>query len=567
MRQISQAVGGRPNLWKFDEQLLYCRHTYWFDWIFIVFVKAKTALEPVDATPVKNMFLSIITDYDLVSGVCELVDNAIDHWTVKGRIEGFRIDVELNSDRQMIKISDNAGGVFQDDIKLLVAPGMTREPSIHELIGVFGVGGKRAAIALGEHVEIRTRCESDKTIQIEITEDWLNDESWDFIPYEIPPIRPNTTEVEISKIRQGFSSDDVSSFFEILGATYGEFINAGCEIFLNNVPVAPVGFEAWAYPPDFSPRETKFEISPTTSGTVQVVVRAGLIRDRDPISENYGVYFYCNGRLIVRDLKTREVGYVSGEAGVPHPDASLSRVVVKLNGAPELMPWNSSKNAINYSHPAFLALRARIIDFCSYYSTLSRRFKDKRESEVYPFETGKFEIIDPAEATSLKKRVMPRPPKARSKTRFEIINDVNSDLMRKKPWTIGLVEAFGAIDVVSKQRLATKNRVALILLDSNLEIGLKEFIVERKDLYKPFEYSDRKLAGIFANRTEVIKEVKPYLLIDDDDIKKINFYYVLRNKLIHERATVSIPDEQVDDYRQVVERVLSKAFDLKFPES
>jgi hypothetical protein len=34
-----------------------------------------------------------------------------------------------------------------------------------------------------------------------------------------------------------------------------------------------------------------------------------------------------------------------------------------------------------------------------------------------------------------------------------------------------------------------------------------------------------------------------------------------------ERATVGIPDEQVDDYRQVVERVLSKAFGLKFPES
>lgn len=531
-----------------------------------MFVKAKTALEPVNATPVKNMFLSIITDYDLISGVCELVDNAIDHWTVKGRFKGFRIDVELNSDRQMIKISDNAGGVLQEDIKLLVAPGMTREPSHHELIGVFGVGGKRAAIALGEHVEIRTRRESDRTIQIEITEDWLNDESWGIVPYEIPPIQPNTTVVEISKIRQGFDPEDVSSFLEVLGATYGEFINAGCEIWLNKIPVASVGFESWAYPPDFRPSETKFEISPTSDRSIQVVLRAGLIRDRDPITENYGIYFYCNGRLIVRDLKTREVGYVSGEAGVPHPDASLSRVVVKLNGAPELMPWNSSKNAINYSHPAFLALRARIIDFCSYYSTVSRRLKDKRENEVYPFEVGEFEVVAPAEATSPKKRVMPRPPKARSKTRFEIINEANSDVMRKKPWTIGLVEAFGSIDAVMKQRLATKSRAALILLDSNLEIGLKEFIVERKDLYKPFEYNDRKLAGILANRTMVIKEVQPHLMIDDDDLKKINFYYVLRNKLIHERATVSIPDEQVDDYRQVVERVLSKAFGLKFPE-
>ena len=533
----------------------------------LIFVTAKTPLEPIDATPVKNMFMSIITDYDLMTGVCELVDNAIDHWTIRGRGPEFQIHLNLDADRQVIEVKDNAGGVLQDDIKLLVSPGMSSEHTHHELIGVFGVGGKRAAIALGQHVEIRTRHEDQRSIQIEITEDWLNDESWDFLPYEIPPIDPNTTIVEISKIRQSFTHDDVAKFLEHLAVTYCEFIKAGCEIFLNNVPVAAAGFEEWAYPPEFGPREARFEISPTAEGSIKVILRAGLIRDRDPIEDNYGVYFYCNDRLIVRELKTREVGYVSGEAGVPHPDASLGRVTVRLKGKPDLMPWTSSKSAINYSHPAFLALRERIIDLASYYSSVSRRFKSERDREeaVYPYEEGDFEVIEPTEALSTKKRIMPKPPRVRSKSRFEKALAANQTMMAEKPWTIGLVESFGALDAVLKQRLQTRNRAALILLDSTLEIGLKEFIVERTDLFLQRNYSDAKLADILSKRTLVMREVDPHLSIGQTDLKKINFYYALRNKLIHERATSLILDHQVADYRGVVERVLIKAFDLQFP--
>lgn len=35
-------------------------------------------------------------------------------------------------------------------------------------------------------------------------------------------------------------------------------------------------------------------------------------------------------------------------------------------------------------------------------------------------------------------------------------------------------------DLIGRQKFETKNRTALILLDSNFEIALKEFIVNRK---------------------------------------------------------------------------------------
>jgi hypothetical protein len=48
------------------------------------------------------------------------------------------------------------------------------------------------------------------------------------------------------------------------------------------------------------------------------------------------VYFYCNNRLIAKEIKTRDVGYfVSAEAGVPHPNISLCRELVRLERAGE----------------------------------------------------------------------------------------------------------------------------------------------------------------------------------------------------------------------------------------
>jgi len=46
--------------------------------------------------------------------------------------------------------------------------------------------------------------------------------------------------------------------------------------------------------------------------------------------------------------------------------------------------------------------------------------------------------------------------------------------------------------------------------------------------------------------------------------KKIEFYYRLRCKLIHERVTVGVDDPQIEDFREVVEYVPNKLFKLKF---
>lgn len=455
----------------------------------------KRQVAVIDGTPKKRLFLSIISDYDLRIGLCELIDNALDLWISNGRQpSSIDIRITLDATRQLISVSDDAGGIEEAQLEFLIAPGASRNEPEQELIGIFGVGGKRAGVALGEHVEIRTRAKGGKSFQLDITNEWLASEDWDLEAYEIADLPVGTTTVDISKLRQSFDDEEVDRIRQHLAETYSWFIQAGCNLFLNKKPVKPKEFDAWAYPPEFPPSTVSFPIEPTEDRVVQATITAGLIRDRDPEAENYGVYFFCNNRLIVKELRTRDVGYfVTSEAGVPHPDASLCRVIVELHGPADSMPWNSSKSGINFSHPTFLHLRSHLIGMVSYYSSLSRRLKRDWDAQVFPYDEGEMRVVDAAEALTRRRIVLPKLPRTRRLPRIEEIRALNKAALKNMPWTIGLIEAIGLVEVISKQKLDTKNRAALILLDSNFEISLKEFIVNRSTCFRPNTTQTRKL--------------------------------------------------------------------------
>ncbi|MDQ6670012.1 MAG: ATP-binding protein, partial [Chloroflexota bacterium] len=427
-------------------------------------ISRKTEIGPLDGTPEKRMFWSIISDYDLITGVSELVDNAIDLWMQRSCTEALTIDITLDSEQQFISVTDNAGGVKRDDLRLLIAPGGSTNDRDSEVIGIFGVGGKRASIALGEHVEVKTRTAQSSTYQLDITKDWLAVEDWEIPFYQIPDIEPGTTIVAISQLRKPLRDPDIASLVEHLSSTYGWFIREGCVIKVNTVDVVASSFNQWAYPEGYSPRRLEFKI-PIDGDTVRVEVTAGLVTDRDAERDNYGVYIYCNHRLIVKELRTRDVGYfVSGEAGVPHPDASLCRAIVDLQGPAKLMPWNSSKNGISPGHIVFQKLRPQLIALVAHFSTLSRRLKNSWD-EVESRDAGTIEPVLPEEVTPNGKLRLPPLPRV-AKPRVERIKAQNSRVVKDRPWTVGLIEALAAVDVITRQRFDTKNRIALILLDS-----------------------------------------------------------------------------------------------------
>src|SRR5216684_111563 len=518
-------------------------------------VTRKTEVSPIDGTPVKRMFLSIISDYDLQTGLCELVDNALDLWMVGGRKKRLAITIKLDVERQLISVYDNAGGIKQDELHLLVAPGGSRNDPNAELIGIFGVGGKRASIALGERVEIKTRYHKEQTFELDITREWLESPDWELARYEIPDISQGTTQVEISHLRKPFSQQNIDELLTHFGETYAWFIERDCAIEVNGTAVGPLTFNHWAFPEGFPPHSAVFDADLGTEGAIAVDITAGLIWDRNAEQENYGVYVYCNHRLIIRALKTRDVGYfVTTEAGVPHSDASLCRAIVQLQGPAKLMPWNSSKSGINIGHPAFQQLRPALIRLVSHFSSLSRRLRHDWDKTVFPFRDGVVERIDSDDIKAGKRLNLPPLPRV-NKAQADQLKTRNKKEIKDKPWTLGIVEAMAALKIITRQRLETKNRIALILLDSNLEIALKEYVVHQKTLFPPHQFTDAKIQQLFQKRNDVIDAVVQKTPIPTILLDKARHYYGLRNKLIHERATVDITNTDVENYQSTVEEI------------
>lgn len=525
-------------------------------------VTRKTEISPLDGTPVKRMFWSLISDYDLKTGLCELIDNAIDMWVLSQRRRPLHVAISLDHSQQVISVFDDAGGVKRDELRLLITPGGSRNDPNDSIIGIFGVGGKRASVALGEHVEIRSRFGTGHSYEIDITKAWQETDDWEIPAYEIPDIAPRTTSVEISRLRESLSEEDGQRIRNHLGETYARFIGAGCSLTVDDMAVAAQFFDTWAYPKGHSPQELAFDVA-LGGERVHVVIAAGLITDRDPERENYGVYVYCNDRLIVKELRTRDVGYfVTAEAGVPHSDASLCRAIVQITGPAKLMPWNSSKSGINPGHPVFQHLRPALIQVVSHFSSLSRRLRHQWDSLVFPYREGSVERLNPTEIKPGRRLSLPALPRVK-RSHVEHLKERNKKVLRDSPWTLGLVEGIAAVDVIQRQRLQTRNRIALILLDSNFEIALKEFIVHRIDLFPPQIYNDAKIHQLFRKRQDVIAEVTQKISIPARILTRAGHYYLSRNKLVHERATVDVTEEDVENYRSTLQELLKILFGLK----
>jgi hypothetical protein len=227
------------------------------------------------------------------------------------------------------------------------------------------------------------------------------------------------------------------------------------------------------------------------------------------------------------------------------------------------MPWNSSKTAINFGHAAFAQVRPTLIQLISHFSSLSRRLRDDWNTKVLQHTSGEVLRIPASEAAPGKKLILPPLPRVQ-KPHAEQLKSKNKQQIEEKPWTLGLIEAIAAVDVIGRQRLTTGNRIAMILLDSNFEIALKEFIVHRIDLFDPMFYTDLKIAEVFKARHKVIQTVIDKMPLHVGLLERARHYYGVRNKLIHERATVGIAQADIDNYRRVIEEILTALFGLQF---
>jgi hypothetical protein len=521
----------------------------------------KRKLEDITAIPSKRLYYSIIADYDLNKAISELIDNAIDVWIKKEKTKQITIDVELDEQRQLISVKDNAGGIKRHELPYIIAPGQTSNAEDFHTIGIFGVGTKRAVVAIAKDIKIKTGADKKLSYLVEFDDHWLKEQDdWTLPIFEIDEVLPNQTLIELSRLRTVITVDKIEQLKDHLACTYAKFVQTGKIIIrLNKAPVSPITFENWAYPPKFGPREYVGNIATLEGSPVNVHVLAGLSLESSPTGGEYGVYFYCNDRLIVKGLKTFDVGFATKLAGKPHPKLSLTRIIVSLSGEARLMPWNSSKSGINTDHEIFIALQSWLIRVVTDYASLSRRFQGDWPGQVFKYPSGEVEKITIDDFPTATSSYLP--PLPLSKPRYsEKIKQKNKNITKAKPWARGSYESIIAVDLIFKQNLIEKNRICLILLDSALEIGFKDYLVNESGKF----YSDSDLLRIFGKRHLVHQEIQPFITIDPPTWKRIKYFYGLRCELIHKKTSANIIDDDIIEFRGIVENTLKKLFNLKF---
>ena len=512
----------------------------------------------LDATPEKRIFLSIISEYDLKRSLCELVDNAIDLWSKQKRSD-LEIEILADERQRTLCIKDNAGGIEELKLDHIVSPGKTTNEISDDVIGYFGVGSKRAVVALPENIAIHSRFEKAKTFTVEFDQHWITqDPDW-HLPYieAKNELDPYTTLIELNKLRIQLSSNEIADLKKQLSEVYAKYLDRGAVIKVNGDKLNAIKFDdQWSYPPNLFP--TKFSaLIPIEDRKVDIEILSGLINHPGDPDDSYGVFVYCNNRLIARALTDFSIGFSSGLIGNPHYNISLVRTIVNIKGQSRDMPWDSSKSGINLKHPIFQAIRQSIIDVTKRYAQVSRSLQGRWNDEIFPYKTGHVSAEKLETIASIPKSYLPTPPASKQKWHQKIA-DANTAIIVQKPWVSGLLESIMAVDIISKLPLSQKNRISLIILDSSIEIAYKEFLVNEKNIGK------QTFKNIVENRADVEKEIRKHINIDRAIIQKINHFYKLRCDLIHQQATPNITDLQIEDYRSIIEGLLHDMFGLDF---
>jgi hypothetical protein len=177
---------------------------------------------------------------------------------------------------------------------------------------------------------------------------------------------------------------------------------------------------------------------------------------------------------------------------------------------------------------------------------------------VFPFKTGHIITEKLDTITTIPKNYSPSPPPSKQKWHQKACSG-NASVVKDKPWAEGLLNSIVAVDLFYKNNsLRQKNRICLIILDSTVEIAYKEYLVKEQSI------GATKFKNICENRADVEIEVLKTLSINATTLKKINHYYKLRCGLIHQMATQSVDDQDIEDYRSIVEKLLHDMFGLNF---
>ena len=328
-----------------------------------------------DASPTKDFFVRMITkDISLEDCLLDLIDNCIDgarrkltlntdhNQTIKS-YEGFWASLSITSAEFVV--DDNCGGIsISNATDYAFHFGRRRDAPTHGdfPIGLYGIGMKRALLKIGKDIEIHSSTETDAFLCRISVHDWLRHDRWEFELDNTAAVIENTgTVIRIRNLYDGIRADFSDPTFinglrRVVARDYAQFIDKGFKIRINDIHVTGHRFSV-KKSGDFQPYHYTYQ-----DDAVTVTILAGMAA-RPPDSNDptelreigyFGWFVLCNDRVVLAADKTEST--VWGNEGFVrwHPQYNgFMGMVIFRAGDPELLPWTTTKRALDESSPLY----------------------------------------------------------------------------------------------------------------------------------------------------------------------------------------------------------------------
>lgn len=375
--------------------------------------------EPVDASPVKSFFVSMLTrDIQLEDAILDLLDNCVDgilrsNGGSRSRpYEGFKADIKF--DAKSFSIHDNCGGIPLNLRNYAFRMGRVLDSpqGASGSVGVYGIGMKRAIFKIGRNCRISTRSEGSQ-YEVEITPDWIEDESeWELPVREAGnPEDYDGTNIDVDNLNPGISKtfgEGAKSFSSDLRQTiathYAYIIEKGFEVTINGARVKPRTTKLVHDNRENAPANAirPFVFRTTTEDGVQVYLAVGFTRpipSEDEVREEQEAARYssvdagwtilCNDRVVLYCNRDELTGW--GDAGVPryHPQfIAISGIVDFRSEDPSKLPTTTTKRGIDASSTLFLQVKSKMREGMRVFTNYTNKWKGLEQESRFYIEQG-----------------------------------------------------------------------------------------------------------------------------------------------------------------------------------
>lgn len=328
-----------------------------------------------DARPTKSFFIDNLTrDLPLEDAILDLVDNAIDAFIRTKNLDVSPallsqsgtsdppVLIKLSFTAKEFRIEDKCGGMDLDHAKQQVFR-FGRPPGAYEsVLGVFGIGLKRAIFKIGQQIEIVSRTtESGFRVVINVPE-WSSDDSgWAFPLESISKVeKPSDAGTTITirdlmpevclRLSDGTLLKRLTDF---IASTYSFFLSNHLGVVVNGVPVKPqtLPLAETALLPSNS---RSMEID-----EVKVSLIAGLQQRHggEWNAERAGWYVLCNGRVVVNADKTDLTGWGLGGPTFVSKHRGFLGIAFFFSSNPAKLPWTTTKRGLNRDSAVYQLVR------------------------------------------------------------------------------------------------------------------------------------------------------------------------------------------------------------------